>query len=339
MSALVDDNRSNDMCPICKTDRYLSPNMTFLINPECYHKICESCVDRIFSLGPAQCPYPKCNKMLRKNRFKKQVFDDIKIEREVDMRKRIHSIYNKSEEDFPDLKEYNAYLEYIENLIFNLSNGIDVEKTEEEVNKYEADHKIEILERAMRESEKDADITKYQEATERLKQEKLKIQRQMELEDMEFQQNQKQELMERLSSSDANAEEIMKEQRSQQAKRTNQRKRQLQQISNQLEQQFASANGSSKNGKDTAGNKTPFTPFQGDRDLQKHYSFLGASAEASKDSHDAYYDPFVNKLSKNKEYLGGGWRPEQVLERALDEAFMGLHCYVEKEKQHEVSTA
>lgn len=331
MSLLADDARSNDMCPICKTDRYLSPNMTFLINPECYHKICESCVDRIFSLGPAKCPYPKCNKMLRKNRFKKQVFDDIKIEREVDLRKRIHSVYNKSEEDFPSLPEYNAYLEYIENLIFNLSNGIDVEKTEEEINKYEAEHKIEILERAMRESEKDADVMKYQEATERLKQEKLKIQKQMELEDIEFQQQQKQELMERLSSSDANAEEIMKEQRTQQLKRTSQRKKQLQQISNQLDQQFASSNNALK--KDLAGSKTPFTPFQGDRDLNKLYSFLGASSEASKDSHDAYYDPFMSKLSKNKEYLGGGWRLEIVLERALDEAFMGLNCFIEKEKQ------
>lgn len=337
MSALLDDNRSNDMCPICKTDRYLSPNMTFLINPECYHKICESCVDRIFSLGPAKCPYPKCNKMLRKNRFKKQVFDDIKIEREVDMRKRIHSIYNKSEEDFSDLKEYNAYLEYIENLIFNLANGFDVEKTEEEITKYENEHKIEILERAMRESEKDADITKYQEATERLRQEKLKIQRQMELEDMEFQQQQKQELMERLSSSDANAEDILKEQRSQQAKRISLRKKQLQQISNQLDQQFASVSGLAKNGKDKA-DKTPFTPFQGDRDLQKRYSFLGASADAVKDSHDAYYDPYVNKLAKNREYLGSGWRIELVLERALDEAFMGLNCFIEKEKQFEVTT-
>lgn len=60
------DDQLKDMCPICKTDKYLSPNMKFLINPECYHKICESCVDRIFSLGPAPCPYPKCGKILRK---------------------------------------------------------------------------------------------------------------------------------------------------------------------------------------------------------------------------------------------------------------------------------
>ena len=163
---MIDDERSRDMCPICKTDRYLSPNMNFLINPECYHNICESCVDRIFSLGPAPCPYPKCGKILRKNKFKKQVFDDLKIEKEVDLRRRISAIYNKTEDDFDDLKEYNLYLEHVETLVFNLINGVDVEATEQEIKKYEQDHKIDILEINMRESQKTSDLEKYQEAME-----------------------------------------------------------------------------------------------------------------------------------------------------------------------------
>lgn len=320
---LMDDDRSKDMCPVCKTDRYLSPNMTFLINPECYHKICESCVDRIFSLGPAQCPYPKCTKTLRKNRFKKQVFEDIKIEREIDLRKRIQGIYNKTQDDFDSLSDYNAYLEQVETLIFNLSEGIDVEKTQKEVDKYEAEHKIEILEIAMRESQKNADLAKYQEATERLRQEKLKIQRQMEVEDIEFQQQQKVELMEKLSASDANAEEIMKQQKNMQIKRSSQRKRQLQQITNNLDKQFRAAGTA----KDEPVEKVPFTPFCGDRDLHKGYTYMKLV-----DISDTYYDPFVNRLAQNKEFLGGGWRLENVFERALDEAFMGLHCIIEAEK-------
>lgn len=325
---LMEDDRSKDMCPICKTDRYLSPNMTFLINPECYHKICESCVDRIFSLGPAPCPYPKCNKTLRKNRFKKQVFEDIKIEREIDLRKRIQNIYNKTEDDFDSLKEYNAYLEKVESIVFDLSEGNNVEEIQKQVDQYENEHKIEILERAMRESQKDADLTKYQEATERLRQEKLKIQRQMEAEDVEFQQQQKQELMEKLSASDANAEEIMKQQKSLQIKRLSQRKRQLQQITNNLDRQFLA--GSANLGKQTPVQKAPFTPFCGDRDLHKGYKFLGK--ENSVDITDRYYDPFVNRLAQNKEFLGGGWRLENVFERALDEAFIGLNCIIEVEK-------
>lgn len=80
---------STEVCPVCKSSRYLNPDMRFLINPECYHKMCESCVDRIFSSGPAPCPVAGCHKTLRKNRFRKQTFEDIGVEREVDIRRRV----------------------------------------------------------------------------------------------------------------------------------------------------------------------------------------------------------------------------------------------------------
>lgn len=67
--------------------------MKFLVNPECYHKMCESCVDRIFSQGPAPCPVAGCARTLRKHRFRKQTFDDINIEREVDIRAKVAKVY------------------------------------------------------------------------------------------------------------------------------------------------------------------------------------------------------------------------------------------------------
>lgn len=333
---LLEDDRTKDMCPICKTDRYLSPNMTFLINPECYHKICESCVDRIFSLGPAPCPYSGCGRILRKNRFKKQVFDDLHIEREIDIRKKVSSIYNKTEEDFPDLASYNLYLESVENIIFNLSNGVDVDQTEADLAQYEADHKIEILEKAMKESQKNSDLTQYQESMARLKQEKLKIQKQMEVEDFEFQKQQKQELLDKLSHSSANSDELIQQSNNIMLKRSSLRKKKLQQITSQLDQQFQNTNPFQKHARDMeAQERAPFTPFQGDRDLHKRYHVLGFASDqkdVDQPSSDTYHDPYVNKLAKNKEYLGGGWRLHAVFERALDEAFMGLNCFIEKEK-------
>ena len=332
------DDRAKDMCPICKTDKYLSPNMTFLINPECYHKICESCVDRIFSLGPAPCPYPKCSRILRKNKFKKQVFEDLLIEREIDIRKRVSGIYNKTEEDFEGLLEYNAYLENVENIIFNLSNDLDVEETEAELVKYEQEHKIEILEKNMRESQKNTDLAKYQEAMERLKQEKVRILKQMEVEDMEFQKLQQQELLDTLTvSTSLNSDEIIKQQQNNALKRSSMRKKQLQSLTNQLDQQFSKTNPLQKQ-PENDGLKTPFTPFRGDRDLCKRYELLPVPDDVEemmdmeKHNVDGYYDPYVNKLAKNKEYLGAGWRLGAVFERALDEAFMGFGCFIEKEK-------
>ncbi|EGW32016.1 uncharacterized protein SPAPADRAFT_55579 [Spathaspora passalidarum NRRL Y-27907] len=322
------------MCPICKTDKYLSPNMTFLINPECYHKICESCVDRIFSLGPAPCPYPKCGKILRKNKFKQQVFDDLRIEREIDIRKKVGNVYNKTEEDFPSLKEYNQYLENIEEIVFKLNNDVDVVETLAELDKYEQEHKLEILEKNMRESEKSADLVKYQEAMERLKQEKRKIQEKMDLEDLNFQREQQQKLLDKMATSSETTEEILKQLEVQKQSRLTSRRKQLQSINENLDRQFNSANPFHKHLPEEV--QTPFTPFKGDRDLNKKYTMLPVlDAEEIMDtdnSHGSYYDPYMNKLAKVKEFLGAGWRLNHVYERALDEAFIGLGCIIEQEK-------
>ncbi|CAN3354759.1 RNA polymerase II transcription factor B subunit 3 [Diutina catenulata] len=318
----VDDDRNNDMCPICRTDRYLSPNMTFLINPECYHKICESCVDRIFSLGPSKCPYPGCGKILRKNKFKKQVFDDLKVEREIDIRKRVSGIYNSTEEDFDTPEAYDDYLTQVEDIIFNLTTGHNVDETEAALVKYEQDHKIDILEKQMRESKKSADLLKFQESSERLKQEKLRIQKQMEMEDLDFKRRQQQELLDKLSNSAASSEEVLKQQTQANLKRSQLRKRQLEQIQSQLDADFNDNNPLVAK-KEVV--KAPFTPFVGDRDPHREYTLMSGS--------DAYYDPFATDLAKNKEYLAGGWRLDNVFARVLDETFTGLGCIISAEKQ------
>lgn len=48
---------------------------------------CESCIDRLFTLGPAPCPI--CNKILRKLAFTPQTFEDLTVEKEVAVRRRI----------------------------------------------------------------------------------------------------------------------------------------------------------------------------------------------------------------------------------------------------------
>ncbi|KAI4120668.1 MAG: hypothetical protein LQ338_006845 [Usnochroma carphineum] len=132
------DGAKDDICPVCKSSRYLNPNMRFLVNPECYHKMCESCVDRIFSTGPAPCPVAGCARTLRKQRFRKQTFEDLKIEREVDVRRRVAQAFNKQEGDFETLRAYNNYLEEMEVVTFNLLEGVDVAATERKLAAYAA---------------------------------------------------------------------------------------------------------------------------------------------------------------------------------------------------------
>jgi CDK-activating kinase assembly factor MAT1 len=108
------------------------------MSPICYHKMCESCVDRIFTQGPAPCPVIGCGKTLRKNKFRKQTFEDVAVEREVDVRKRVAKTFNKRRDDFCALREYNDYLEEVEELTFSLVSGVDVAATEAKLQAYEA---------------------------------------------------------------------------------------------------------------------------------------------------------------------------------------------------------
>ncbi|MCJ1471769.1 TFIIH/NER complex subunit [Lambiella insularis] len=146
LNSLANRDVHTEICPVCKSSRYLNPRMKFLINPECYHRMCESCVDRIFSQGPAPCPIAGCGRTLRKARFRKQTFDDLKIERECDIRARVESILNRREEEFIDLRSYNDYLEFKEDITFNLIEQKDVAATEAKLEAYRSANQISIHE-------------------------------------------------------------------------------------------------------------------------------------------------------------------------------------------------
>ena len=53
--------------------------------------------------------------------------------------------FNKREEDFGCLRDYNNYLEMVEDIIFNLSNNIDVTETNKKIQVYKEVNKEQIL--------------------------------------------------------------------------------------------------------------------------------------------------------------------------------------------------
>ncbi|KDP38715.1 hypothetical protein JCGZ_04068 [Jatropha curcas] len=65
--------------------------------------------------------------------------------KEISVRRRIASIYNKRQEDFPSLKEYNDYLEDVEDMIFDLVAGVDVPAIEEKIAKYQKENAEQIM--------------------------------------------------------------------------------------------------------------------------------------------------------------------------------------------------
>ncbi|GAB4838147.1 hypothetical protein Ancab_027676 [Ancistrocladus abbreviatus] len=65
--------------------------------------------------------------------------------KEMAIRKRISNIYNKREEDFPSLREYNDYLEEVEDMTCKLIEGIDVPAIEAKITKYEQENYDQIM--------------------------------------------------------------------------------------------------------------------------------------------------------------------------------------------------
>ncbi|GLT80472.1 hypothetical protein SLA2020_519100 [Shorea laevis] len=65
--------------------------------------------------------------------------------KEIQIRKRIASIFNKREEDFPCLRDYNDYLEEVEDMIFKLIDGIDVQAIEEKIKNYQEENAVQIM--------------------------------------------------------------------------------------------------------------------------------------------------------------------------------------------------
>lgn len=154
----------DDMCPNCKTRKYFEKNMTFLVNPECYHKLCESCVDRIFSAGPAPCPIAGCKRTLRKHRFRRQTFDDIKVEREVDIRRKVAEVCNRREDEFESLLAYNNYLEDVETIAFELISNIDVPENERKLTVIQEQYSSSIKANARREKDESESLQARQAA-------------------------------------------------------------------------------------------------------------------------------------------------------------------------------
>ncbi|KAL8278330.1 hypothetical protein RQP46_009222 [Phenoliferia psychrophenolica] len=151
-----------DVCPVCKTDRYLQPKLRLMVS-FCYHKMCESCMDRIFSLGPEPCPV--CHVIVRKAQFRPQIFENLAVQKEVAIRKRTSKIFNKRREDFVDLKSYNDYLETFEALTFDLINDKNVESANQRMKEYEMKHR-EDIEANLSRSEREAQMVRMRDEEE-----------------------------------------------------------------------------------------------------------------------------------------------------------------------------
>ncbi|CAM8931030.1 unnamed protein product [Rhodiola kirilowii] len=65
--------------------------------------------------------------------------------KEMQIRRRIAGIFNKREEDFESLREYNDYLEEVEDMTCNLIDGVNVPAIEEKIARYQEENAEQIM--------------------------------------------------------------------------------------------------------------------------------------------------------------------------------------------------
>ncbi|KAK6349246.1 TFIIH/NER complex subunit [Orbilia blumenaviensis] len=310
---------ADEICPVCKSSRYLNPNMRFLVNPECYHKMCESCVDRLFSQGPSQCPVVGCDKILRKQKFRKQTFEDIQVEREVDVRKRIARTFNKRQEDFPSLKEFNDYLEEVETVTFNLLNSIDVGDTEAKIIAFEQSNKSSILQNAAKAAQEQQFALAQREFEKEQHRKAKEFENEIEAEEKRDKAEHKANLLRALEADNPDAEvakvnRLARKKSSMRRENQERRARELEAARNAPAFQFMA------NLNRVAEEAPPekFDPVDGYDETNRYFVYR-----------DKYESPWLDDYQKDKPTLAGGYLFQQYYERAIFEAFSGVGCFIE----------
>ncbi|THH13611.1 hypothetical protein EW146_g6635 [Bondarzewia mesenterica] len=303
---------ADDQCPVCKSDRYLNAKLRLMVGA-CYHKMCESCIDRLYTLGPGPCPF--CGKILRKITFVPQTFEDLTVEKEVAIRRQIAKEFNKRREDFPDLRSYNDYLEEVEDITFNLINDIDVRETEQRIAKYHKDNAA-LIERNLHREEAYAQALREQEDAERRERQlRADEARQADEAERQARENEQQALIDSLERSDTDAGRLVARSRAEALKRAQARTA----AANQAVQQSAALLLRTRAAQSAAVPDVPHVPLQDDWDAYEDKFVM----------RDTYYDPASDAVRRDREGImrAGGYRVEEAWERALRCAVAGLDVH------------
>lgn len=326
LPSISGDNPAEDICPVCKTSRYLNRDLEFLIHPDCYHPMCTNCVNRIFREGPNQCPYAGCFKTLRRRGFREPWFNDLSVERECDIRRRVTAVFNKVEEDFETLADYNDYLEKVEDLTESLVNGGEEARrgAERELMEWEAANKAEIEANKKRRGELDR-MTKERVAEE----EEAARQRRIDaLREDEEERRREAKLREEVINGLATGETGYA---AETLDRINLKRR------GQARQQAAARAGLAAapapslsirglKGKKGPSEDLPYDPFGGTDLTPARYEVPDEAR---------YRSEWLDAARTKTEFKVGGYAVQEYVSRVMFEAFSGLGVFIEDEKEGE----
>lgn len=262
---------------------------------------------------------PHCGKTLRKKGFHKAFFADLKIEKEVDVRKRVGAVFNRRQDEFETLLDWNNYLEDVESMVFDIVEG-DVKtraKAEERLRAYREGNKG-TIEENKRMGMEEAEMERRREKAEReaAKQRRLAALREeiMEKEDIE---KSRREVLDRLATEDGDASRITAQAQKIILKKTSARRN--------LTDAVMESNGS---GLTIRGLKKKEAPV-----VEKPYDpFGGVDLTPSRYVLQENYDnEWLGNFKNEPRHMAGGYSISEYYARTMFEAFSGLGVFIEDE--------
>jgi len=245
----------------------------------------------------------------------------------VDIRKRVQAVFNRREEEFESLRDYNDYLNDVEDITFNLVNNIDVEQTNKRFEAYQKAHEKEIMENAQLAQQEKLSFSAMQKAERQQARERREAARREDEEERREIEENRRDVLNRLASGQ-DAETVTKEGQQVQLKKrmdrqaAAERQRQLQAASDGN----SGSNGSSNlvikglRARQKAEPEAPIDPFGGLRIATKYYSLQ-----------DDYVWEGYREPSKDTKVTAGGYSVASWTNRALCEAFSGLGVFITDE--------
>lgn len=140
----------------------------------CGHAFCTPCLEREL-VRKREFPCPICQTPVKRVNLTSRSLDHVQCEKDTSWRRRILSIYNKTEIDFPTLLEYNNYLEEVEDKIYAIVNEEpEAEEIKAQIKEYEAQHRAQIVIRQSQRADEERSIQDRIAAEQRLADESRK---------------------------------------------------------------------------------------------------------------------------------------------------------------------
>ena len=233
--------------------------------------------------------------------------------------------FNRREDEFETLKDYNDYLNEVEDLTFNLIYKVDVEATEAKLRRYKEENDAAILENLKLEAESTRDVQARQAAENQATRLRREAQLREDEEERRERQEARQNILDQLASGDGDAEKIARE-----GQRAILRKARVRHTLPDLNRRDDSSNDRTDSGGLLKGLRRkqqnlepvkPFDPFEGFSDEREYYTVM-----------DDYPYDFLKEVKTKPEYLAGGYDVGEYYARALCDAFAGLGVFVADEK-------